>query len=339
MINSNTSQIFQTNKPTRWKSVKWTTRVLLIIAIFFFVVLGVALYSGSLPSLPNMQAKAKEYETSLDPTNPLTLKNAQNEKYKGFKDFLLKKVKADSLKKARNKTASKANSLPVIRAAFYTPWTANTSYPDLQRNADKLNTIFPEWFFIDTLTYHLQTRIDSAGLALMRQKQLRIMPILSNFRSVAKGFDGKLLHKILNDSALRKNLIQQLADTLSYYQLNGVNVDFEELAETTNVPLTEFQEKLYEKLHGRGMLVSMDVEPKNNDYDYTKLSAYNDYIVLMAYDEFNNSTGPGPISGQKWIEDAVSWTAQRIAPSKIILGLGGFGYDWANGKHDLDYTR
>ena len=80
-----------------------------------------------------MQAKAKEYETSLDPTNPLTLKNTQNEKYKGFKDFLLKKVKTDSLKKARNKTASKANSLSVIRAAFYTPWTANTSYPDLTK--------------------------------------------------------------------------------------------------------------------------------------------------------------------------------------------------------------
>src|SRR6185437_7116733 len=218
------------------------------------------------------------------------------------------------------------------------PWTANTSYPDLQKNADKLNTIFPEWFFIDTVTFHLQTRIDSAGLALMKQKQLRIMPIVSNFRSISKGFDGKLLHRILNDSVLQRNFIQQIADTLSYYQLNGINIDFEELAETNNAPLTQFQKKLYEKLHGRGMLVSMDVEPKNNDYDYTKLSAYNDYIVLMAYDEFNNSTGPGPISGQKWIEDAVSWTAERIQPSKIILGLAGFGYDWANGKHELDYT-
>ncbi len=154
-MDNNTSQIFQTNKPTRWKSVKWTTRVLAIIAIFFFVVFGIALYSGSLPNLPNMEAKAKEYETTLDPSNPLTLKNTQNTKYKGFKDFLLKKERADSLRKVRNRSASKANSLSVIRAAFYTPWTANTSFPDLKRNADKLNTIFPEWFFIDTITYTL----------------------------------------------------------------------------------------------------------------------------------------------------------------------------------------
>ena len=338
MINNDSPQIFQTNKPTRWKSVQWTTRVLAIVAIFFFIVLGIALYSGSLPNLPNMQAKAKEYETTLDPNNPLIFKNAQNEKYKGFKDFLLKKVKADSLKKIKNGGPSQTNSLSVIRSAFYTPWTANTSFPDLKKNADKLNTIFPEWFFIDTLTYKLNTRIDSAGLALMKQKQLRIIPMFSNFRDSKVGFDGALLHKILNDSVLQKNIIQQVADTLFYYQLSGINIDFEELAEITSGPLTEFQRKIYEKLHGLGMLVSMDVEPKNNDYDYTKLSAYNDYIVLMAYDQSNNSTGPGPISSQKWLEDAVSWTAQRIDHSKIILGIGAFGYDWANEKYDGSLT-
>ncbi len=95
--------------------------------------------------------------------------------------------------------------------------------------------------------------------------------------------------------------------------------------------LPNFKKSYIEKLHGRGMLVSMDVEPKNNDYDYAKLSEYNDYVVLMAYDQSNNSTGPGPISGQKWIEDAVSWTAERMDPAKIILGVGAFGYDWANG--------
>ena len=339
MINNKTSQIFQTNKPTRWKRIKWTTRVLAMIGIFFFVVLGIALYSGSQPNLPNMEAKAKEYQTTLDPSNPLILKNTQNTKYKGFKDFLLKKVKADSLKKVRNKSASKADSLSVIRAAFYTPWTANTSYPDLEKNADKLNTIFPEWFFIDSITYRLETRIDSAGLQLMKQKQLRILPILSNFRTNSQRFDGKLLHKIMSDSTLENQLIQQVADTLSYYQLNGINVDFEELVEKTNEPLTLFQKKLFETLHENNMLVSMDVEPKNNDYDYTKLSDYNDYIILMAYNEFSNSeTGAGPISAQKWIEDAISWTAERIDPSKIILGIAGYGYDWSDIRGDTTQT-
>ena len=108
-----------------------------MVAIFFFTVLGVALYSGSLPSLPNMEAKAKEYQSTLDPSNPLILKNNQNSKFKGFKDFLFQKLKTDSLKN-KNEGVSKANSLSVIRAVFYTPWNANTSLPDLKKNADKI---------------------------------------------------------------------------------------------------------------------------------------------------------------------------------------------------------
>jgi cellulose synthase/poly-beta-1,6-N-acetylglucosamine synthase-like glycosyltransferase/spore germination protein YaaH/peptidoglycan/xylan/chitin deacetylase (PgdA/CDA1 family) len=330
----NTPQIFQTSKPTRWKRVKWTARLFLLIGIFFFVVLGIALYSGSAPNIPNMEAKAREYQIALDPSNPLILKNRQNEKYKGFKDFLIKKLKADSLKKIKTKKASPANSLSLIRAAFYTPWNASVSLPDLKKNADKINTIIPEWFFIDTVTHRLQTRIDSAGLAVMQQKKLRILPIVTNFNSSKSDFDGKLLHYILKDTVTRNKFIQQIADTLAFYHLDGINVDFEELIEKSNEPLTAFQKKLYETLHARNMLVTMDVEPKNNDYDYAKLSAYNDYIVLMAYDEHNGSTGPGPISGQKWIEDAVSWTADKIDPSKIILGVAGFGYGWSDGKID-----
>ena len=333
MSNNNTPQIFQTDKPTRWKSFKWTGRVLLMIAVFFLIVLGIALYSGSLPNIPNLQAKAREFQSTLDPSNPLILKNNQNTKYKGFKDFLFKKLQTDSTKKNRN-IASKANSLSLIRAAFYTPWNAKLALPDLQKNADKINTIFPEWFFIDTVTHKLQTRIDSAGMKVMKQKHLRIMPILSNFNSSKKDFDGKLLHKILKDSTSANSFIQQIADTLSFYQLDGINVDFEELAEKTNSPLTAFQKRLYEKLHSMNKLVSMDVSPRNEDYDYKKLSDYNDYVILMAYDEYNGSTGPGPISAQKWIEDALSWTSDRINPSKIILGVAGFGYSWTDGKID-----
>ena len=142
------------------------------------------------------------------------------------------------------------------------------------------------------------------------------------------------MHYILKDTVTRNNFIKQISDTLSYYHLAGINVDFEELTEKTNEPLTGFQKKLYETLHAKGLLVTQDVEPKNNDYDYSKLSDYNDYIILMAYDEYNGSTGPGPISAQKWIEDAVSWTADRIDPSKIILGVAGFGYSWSDGKID-----
>ena len=335
---SGSSQIFQTNSATRWRSFKWSFRVLLMIILFFLVVVVVALIRGVNPSPVNIENLSKSYENKLDPSNPLTFANSQNKKYKGFKDFLVKRIKEDSLKAIGQATNKQVDKIPFIRAAFYTPWTANTSLPDLEKYGDKLNTIFPEWFFIDTANhFRLQTRIDSAGLVLMRAKGLRIMPILNNFNSTKRDptgkfkpdFDGTLLHGILNNPAKQKQFIQQVVDTLSFYNFQGINIDFEELSEPTNVPLSNFQQQLYQALHAKNMLVTMDVAVKNNDYDYKKLSDYNDFIILMAYDQYNSiETGPGPVSSQKWIEEALDWTASKIESNKIILGIAGFGYDW-----------
>ncbi|MBA2250122.1 MAG: glycosyltransferase [Chitinophagaceae bacterium] len=337
---SETPQIFETSKRIRWHSVRWTARILAIVAIFFLVILCIALYSGSIPSLPNLEAKAKQYQAKLDPNNPLTISYSDNKKYKGIKDFLFKKYKDDSLKKLKNPNGNTAEKLPYIRGAFYTPWNANTSLPDLIKNGNKFNTIFPEWFFIDTLNNgKLNVRIDTAGLYTMRQKNLRILPILNNFHT-GKGFEGKLVHSILNDTIKRNRFIAQLVDTLNFYHLQGINVDFEELIEPTNAPLTLFQKKLYETLHPLNMTVTMDVVPNNNDYDYKNLATNNDYVILMAYDQYNNSTGPGPISAQKWVEEALDFMATKIDPEKVILGIGGIGYDWSNRKGDttLAYT-
>lgn len=325
---SKETQIFQTSSEKRWRNYKWSFRILLMIALFFITVLVIALIRGTSPTIPNLEARSRAYEGKMDPGNPLTLSYNLNKKYKGFKDFLDKKTREDSSKNSKQVNGIITDTLPNIRAVFYTPWTGKISLPDLEKYGSSMNVIFPEWFFIDTVTHKLQTRIDSAGLALMRKKHLKIMPILNNFNSALKDFDGNLLHALLSNELRSKAFIAQVADTLSYYHLDGINIDFEELKETTSTPLTNFQKELYQTLHAKNMTVTMDVAVDNNDYDYQKLSAFNDYVILMAYDQYNPSTGPGPVSAQKWIEGAVERIAKKIDPKKIILGIAGYGYDW-----------
>ena len=327
---ANKDQIFQTSNATRWKSVQWTGRIILMIMVFLLVVTVLAVINGNNPNLPNIQAKDKYYQSKLDPSNKLTLATPLNKKYKGFRDFLLKKEKEDSLNAGKNKP-----NISLIRAAFYTPWLAG-SLADLVKNADKLNTVYPEWFFIDTITKTLQTRIDMAGLSVMKQNNLSIQPIFNNYHSYrnAQGdsgyFDAGLAHSILSDSVKRKHIIQQIADSLKFYGLQGLNVDFEDLTESRNETITAFQKELYEALHPGGLLLSMDIQSKNEDYDIKKLADYNDYIILMAYDQYSDETGAGPISSQKWIEQQLDWMDDRIDPSKIILGVAGYSRDWVD---------
>ncbi len=323
------NQIFQTSSPLRWNSVKWTSRIILFIILFLITVAVVAIVRGIAPNLTNIESKNKLFENSIASSNAINVSPVINKKFKGFKSFLELKEKEDSIKRIPGKKATDGN--PSIRAAFYSP--ANNyaaGLNDLETNAGKINTIFPEWFFIDPKNnLQISSRIDSAGFAVMKKYNHRIIPMLTNYNSTRQDFDGSLVHSMLNNPALRKIFIKNLADTLTRYKLQGINVDFEDLIESSNEPLNNFQQELYEVFHSRGLLVTQDVIPNNDDYDYTRLNLYNDYIILMAYDEHSdNVSGPGPVSGQKWIEAALDNAAAKIEPSKIILGLAGYGYDW-----------
>ncbi len=333
-------QIFQDQSHNRWQKVKWIFRLLLVISLFLIAVLVVALIQGRNPSALSLQSKAKAYADKLNPERPLTLSNKQNKKYKGIKDFLIRKEKEELLKKRLKNIGKNINRQPYIRAAFYTPWGGNSlSLKSLEKHAGKLNTVFPEWFFIDTITHQLQTRIDSAGLAVMRENELNIFPVLTNFNSSKQRFDGELLHYVLMDSLRTRAFVKQIADTLESYHFQGINVDYEDIIEKTNEPLTTFQRILYDGLHRRGFGVTQDVAPLNEDYDLKKLSHYNDHILLMAYDESNGTTPAGPISSQKWVEQVLDNAAKQIDPEKIILGIAGYGRNWARDSEGRSWVE
>ena len=316
------AQIFQTNSPSRWKRIKWTGRIVFFILLFVIAVVAIAYIVNK---DPNSNVEAGKYSSSKDVS---ILLPDHYKKIKGFKKFLEDKQKEDSIRK-QSQNINKATG-QFIRGAFYTPWSGSKSTPSLEKYGDKLNVIFPEWFFIDTVNNgRIQSRIDSYGLVQMRQKNLRIMPMLTNYNSSKGDFDGTLIHSILNDTLKQQKFIQQLVDSLSFYHFQGINVDFEELIEATNKPLTDFQRRLYSALHEKGLTVTQDVEAMNDSYDFEHLAEYNDYIILMAYDQFSNkASGPGPISEQKWIENALDQAAKKMESNKIILGLAGYGYDW-----------
>ena len=322
------NQIFQTDNKARWTTVKWTSRAIIFVALFVISVVAITIVNAVNPSLPQMKDKARSFSNKLNPNYKFTLVSKENKKYKGFENFLTKKIKEDSIKNLQ----TKAVNAKTIRGAFYVTWD-RASLNDLRTNASKLNTIYPEWFFIDPITYRLQTRIDTAGLAIMKRHKLSIQPIFNNFLTSKDpnkrgDFSGQLLHKLLSDATIRKNIIDDIANVLKKYKLQGVNVDFEELIETRNEYLTNFQRELYEKLHSNGLLVSMDVLPNNQDFDYKQLGKYNDYVILMAYDQFSDTSKPGPISSQKWIEEQMDKMDNYIDASKIILGVAGYGKDW-----------
>ena len=293
------------------------------------IVLVAWFYTEQLPDIPQFTYKQA---IGLDKENFLSKNSSLAKKYKGFRQYIAQKELTNKLPYKIKTPAGYRNlvnnTMPCgIRSAFYITWNEN-SFVSLQRNIHKLNLVIPEWMFIDPKTDTLITTIDPRGYAVMKTAGVNIMPMLSNFFPGDKDFHGESVHAIITDRQKRERLIRSVIAVLEKNQFQGINVDFEDLKEKTDEGFIAFQKELYERLHAKGFLVTQDVVPFNEDYDYKALSAHNDYIFIMAYDEFSAGTKPGPIAEQKWIEAAVDGAVKKIPSEKIILGLGAYGYDW-----------
>jgi peptidoglycan-N-acetylglucosamine deacetylase len=344
-MNSSSHQVFQTSSSTRWQRFKWGSRLIL-----FFIIIGIvviALSKVDTPSMPRL-ISAQEKQVLLD-TNISSIfsKTKIGQQYGGFRKFINEKEMYSHgaypiPKRFRRKNGVIVHADPDfysfrkfgagIRAAFYVDWDAQ-SYTSLEQNISHLNMVVPEWLFFDPNGDSIISKIDERAYDIMKRSGVKIVPSLSN--NIKEVFRGDIVHNIIINPVKKEKLINDLIRILETNKLSGVNIDFEDLVEQKNETLVLFQKELYEKLHARGLLVTQDVVPFNEDYNFTELSKYNDYMFLMAYDQYSESTVPGPIAHQKWIEAAVDEAAKKIPTHKLILATAGYGYDWAldqNGK-------
>lgn len=323
---SSEKQVFQTNTKWRWRTFQWTGRLVAFALVLMIPVVIITLARGLKPGLPLLASKADALHELAHPVEPAGFNKKETKKYKGFDAFLRAKDKNEQLTKHPVATHLTKHQ---VRAAFYVDWDPQSFY-SLQQHIDQVNMVVPEWFFIDPATDTLRTEIDQEALQLMKQKQVRIVPLINNTNeALGEGaFDGDMMHRILHNPQKRERLINDIVKYLDQYQLQGINVDFEDFKETSDEPIIAFQKVLYERLHAKGYLVTQDIMPHDADFNVKALQACNDYMFLMAYDEHYATSIPGSISGQQWIEKVLDETAKEVPTDKLILCVAGYGYDW-----------
>ncbi len=332
-------QIFQTNNSLRWKKFKWTIRILFMLVFLAITISLLSLYTANLPVLPQLTHGTKEIKKVQ---NSIEVKQLNNEKVistTSVRKQLTQNISphyhfADSILRDKNTN----NQREVIKSAFYVNWDPQ-SYFSLRDNIDRLNTVMPEWFILTNSDDSITTDIDIKALELMQSHHVNIIPMLTNFFN--QQWNGENVHRIITNETSRKKIIKSVLDNLNKYHFQGINIDFEDLVETTDEYIILFQKELYECLHKNNFIVTQDISPGNADYNMEELQHYNDYLVIMAYDQHNPSSKPGDIASIKWVESVMDKVTSVVAPEKIILGLCAYGYDWKenNRGEDISFAR
>ena len=135
---------------------------------------------------------------------------------------------------------------------------------------------------------------------------------------------------ILNSYTLRTNLINSIVDLANQYNLDGINIDFENMNESDKDMFSRFIIELKPKLQEAGKVLSVDVTAPDGGgswsmcYNRNVIGDVADYIVFMAYDQYGSTSAKeGTTAGFNWVETNLKKFIDReeIKSNKIILGI------------------
>ncbi|MCE5287142.1 MAG: hypothetical protein LLG02_15040 [Pelosinus sp.] len=200
-----------------------------------------------------------------------------------------------------------------------------------------LNVLAPTWFSIISDSGLIANKAEAEYVAAAHKKGYKVWALVNN------GFDPNITHTILYSPAAREKVINQLVFYAALYQLDGINIDFENIYDDDKDQLSDFIGEISGILKQQNLTLSIDVTvPANVSfwskcYDRKKLAEITDYVMVMTYDEYwASSPVSGPVASLGWVESSLQKTLKEVPKQKLLMGIPFYTRQWA--ESDIDGT-
>ena len=197
-----------------------------------------------------------------------------------------------------------------------------------------VNVVSPSFFYIDANGKFVD-QVGESGkryIEWAHSNGYKIWPMLKNDEAGIKGTSA-----ILNSYEKRQELIENIVEVCVAYQLDGINIDFENMYQADKDKFSRFLIELDPRMKEIGVVVSVDVTAPDGDpnwslcYDRNVIGHVADYLVFMAYDQYGtSSTKPGTTAGLNWVETNLKKIIEydEVDTDKIILGIPFYTRQW-----------
>ena len=210
-----------------------------------------------------------------------------------------------------------------------------TSVESLRTHVNSLQVVYPDWMTFTDASGQFTVKIDPDVADILAKSHAHVFPRISNTFASGEWF-SEGISTLFNDPVISATFISKLTDELLREHADGINIDIEGLSETDRDAYTVWLGRLTAAMHAHGLLVTVDLPMGEIGYDNKGIGEAVDAVVLMAYDEHWQTSPAGPVAGQAWFVNGLRDTLRQIPASKMIVGIGAYGYDWTDGKPMAD---
>lgn len=211
--------------------------------------------------------------------------------------------------------------------------------PQRTEKIDGVNVVAPTFFSLsDSKKGAIVANVGQAGqnyINWAHSNGYRVWPWVAN--EATNKADKDLTSEILNDYKLREKLISSIVSAVEMYNLDGINLDFENMYESDKDAYSRLVIELAPRLKELGKVLSVDVTAPDGSPDWSLCFNRNvigdvaDYVIFMAYDQHNqSSTEAGTVDGCDWVEANINkfLGQEGVKPEKIILAMPFYTRVW-----------
>ena len=203
----------------------------------------------------------------------------------------------------------------------------NDTLAEMMSGTKSINVISPTWFalsdndgnFTNLATMDYVTRAHNMGL--------EVWGLVDNFTNEAVD-----TYEVLAGRSTRAHLIEGLIETALAYELDGINIDFENVSLDAGEPFVEFIRELSIDCRKYGIVLSVDnyVPMGYNDhYNRKEQGIVADYVIIMGYDEHHKrSDTAGSVASIDFVENGIANTVAEVPANKVINAIPFYTRIW-----------
>jgi cellulose synthase/poly-beta-1,6-N-acetylglucosamine synthase-like glycosyltransferase/peptidoglycan/xylan/chitin deacetylase (PgdA/CDA1 family) len=220
-----------------------------------------------------------------------------------------------------------------LAIGFYTNWGGkdDPSWPSLRRSLKNLDWVVPSWLTLDGPNLDFKITVDRKALNFIRTTKpgVAILPMIQN--ATLGQWEGPGLAKLLADRGRSDALLDQIVKFIAANKFQGVMIDFENVPPAAHKNLADFLTRMSAAFAPHDWIIAQSVPFDDDSWPYRSFADIVDYTMLMAYDQHENGTEPGPIAGQQWFEKTLDKRMRQLSADSTIVAIGSYAYDWVKG--------